>query len=174
MARTKIAEVRLVAGQGNFFDELTRIHLTMGNPIGEIYSGMNLTNIRRAIKAGRLFLVRGSLGPDPSPYRLVKENGKYKLSVQKPKMKDTDVKVTKPTKEVEPKSEVKNSVEPKVETPTATEAEFKKNTFETSLDTETTLEVIQELSPETEKVFDENKSEKKKKRHKKENAEAES
>ena len=136
--------------------------MTIGNPVGDIYSGMNLTNIRRAIKTGRLVLINGSLSPDPTPYKLVAENGKYKLAIQRPKRKvnDTDKKVVQ-------KVETKIETEEPIETPIKIIPE---------VTVQTKPEPIQDFLNTTEKVSEENisKSEKKKKNQKKDIAEAES
>lgn len=59
-----IAKVRLAPGQVGFYDELTRIHLTISNPEKFILSGMNVTNIKRGVHSGRLRLMSGSLEPE--------------------------------------------------------------------------------------------------------------
>ncbi len=100
MERKQIATVKLAPGQGNFFDELTRIHLTMGNPNGAVYAGMNVSNIRKAIRSGRLVIVNGSLGPAEEPFKLVAKNGKYVL--ERSLKKKAEVKKAEPKKE-EPK-----------------------------------------------------------------------
>ena len=68
-----IAVVRLNAGQGAYYDELTRIHLTVRHPQANVYAGMNVSGLRRSVKSGRLRLVQGSFGDEeqtvPSGYR---------------------------------------------------------------------------------------------------------
>ena len=56
-----IARVRLAKGRVGYFDELTRIHLTVSNPEKPVFAGMNTANIKRAVRSGVLRLVYGSL-----------------------------------------------------------------------------------------------------------------
>ncbi len=56
-----IGVVRLSRGQVGFFDDLTRIHLTIANPEKAIVEGMNTATIKRAIKSGRIQLISGTL-----------------------------------------------------------------------------------------------------------------
>jgi predicted ribosome quality control (RQC) complex YloA/Tae2 family protein len=66
--------IRLAPGEVGFYDDLTRIHLTIANPERHVLAGMNTTNIKRAVRSGRLLLVSGSLD-------LETEAGKVKASV---------------------------------------------------------------------------------------------
>lgn len=59
-----IATVRLAQGRVGFFDELTRIHLTISRPEAYITSNMNTANIKRAVHQKTLRLVSGSLEPE--------------------------------------------------------------------------------------------------------------
>lgn len=56
-----IGVVRLAKGRVGYFDELTRIHLTISSPERPIYAGMNTANIKRAVHSGVLRLISGSL-----------------------------------------------------------------------------------------------------------------
>lgn len=58
--------VRLAPGQVGYFDDLTRIHLTLANPEKPVIAGMNTTNLRRAVGNGSLKLVSGSLTVEPA------------------------------------------------------------------------------------------------------------
>lgn len=58
-----IATVRLAPGQVGFYDDLTRIHLTIQNPEKHVLSGHNTSNIKIAVGSKRLLLVSGSLNP---------------------------------------------------------------------------------------------------------------
>lgn len=61
-----IAEIRLSNGEVGWYDEYTRIYLTILNPTAYVYAGMNLTQIKRSLASGRIRLVRGSLvKPEP-------------------------------------------------------------------------------------------------------------
>lgn len=62
--REVIGIVRLAPGEVGYFDDLTRIHLTIANPQHPIYAGMNTTNIKRSVRVGRLVLVSGTLSVD--------------------------------------------------------------------------------------------------------------
>jgi hypothetical protein len=56
--------VRLAPGRVGFFDEYTRIHLTIASPEKPVIEGMNTTNLKRAVKSGSIKLVSGSLDPE--------------------------------------------------------------------------------------------------------------
>lgn len=58
---TIIATIRLARGQVGFYDDLTRIHLTMQNPEKHVLSGHNTRNIKTAVASKRLILVSGTL-----------------------------------------------------------------------------------------------------------------
>ena len=114
----RIATIKLNSGQGGFYDELTNIHLTVGNPIAHLFAGQNLTNIRKGISVGHLILTEGTLGPDPRPYRLVRVGDhleidlKPQLFEKKAPKKQIEVKLTEAPKAApevkdEPKKEEK-------------------------------------------------------------------
>lgn len=56
-----IGRVRLSKGRVGYFDELTRIHLTISKPEASVIAGMNTANLKRAVRGGVLRLVAGSL-----------------------------------------------------------------------------------------------------------------
>lgn len=61
-----IAEIKLSNGEVGWYDEHTRIYLTIMNPTAYVYAGMNLTQIKRSLASGRIRLVKGSLvKPEP-------------------------------------------------------------------------------------------------------------
>ncbi len=61
-----IAEIKLSNGEVGWYDEYTRIYLTIMNPTAYVYAGMNLTQIKRSLASGRIRLVKGSLvKPEP-------------------------------------------------------------------------------------------------------------
>lgn len=80
MNKEVIAVVRLMPGQGGFFDELSRIHLTVGNPQASVFAGMNCAQLRRSVKSGRLSLLSGSLGEEIPPFKLVQQGDNYILA----------------------------------------------------------------------------------------------
>ena len=108
----KIATVRLSPGQVGYYDDLSRIHLTIGRPEGYVFAGMNCSQLRRSVKAGTITVVEGSLGENPQPYKLVKKNGKFVLSANKGNKAKTVVQTT-PVK-AEPKEEASKAEEPVV------------------------------------------------------------
>ena len=117
-----IATIRLNSGQGNFYDELTRIHLTVGNPQADLIAGMNLSNIRNAVRSGRLIIVAGKLEDPKKPFRLVRKsdglhivaNGKVSEDAVVPAKKEAPV-------EQHPKASEETTPEPAAVEP-ATEA----------------------------------------------------
>jgi hypothetical protein len=56
--------VRLAPGRVGYYDEITRIHLTISSPERPITEGMNTTNLKRAVRSRVLNLVSGSLDPE--------------------------------------------------------------------------------------------------------------
>lgn len=79
-----IAVVRLAPGQVAFYDELTSTHLTMGNPMTEIFDYMRTDRIKRAVANKILSLVTGSFTVEATPVIEVK--------VTEPVVKTEDVK----------------------------------------------------------------------------------
>lgn len=63
-----IAIVKLGHGEIGYFDKLTRLRLTRKAPYGRIYDDMDLKNIRRSVKVGRLILVNGMLPAENANY----------------------------------------------------------------------------------------------------------
>lgn len=57
------ATIKLVPGNRGFFDPLTGIKLNVSNSIGYIYEDYDISNIRKAIKEGKIKIVGGSLPP---------------------------------------------------------------------------------------------------------------
>lgn len=68
----QIALIRLARGQVGYYDELSRIHLTIGQPEAPVYAGTNCSQLRRSVKSGRLILVSGSLGVENAPQKIKK------------------------------------------------------------------------------------------------------
>ena len=56
-----IAKIRLALGNVGFYDSLTGVRLTKADPEGTIYSGKNTSNIKKAIREGKVVLKEGSL-----------------------------------------------------------------------------------------------------------------
>lgn len=80
MSAKAIATIKLAPGQVGFYDPLSRIHLTLGNPTATVYSGTNCAALRRNVKAGILRILDGTLGNDVAPFKIVKVGDKYKLA----------------------------------------------------------------------------------------------
>lgn len=59
-----IAIVRLAHGRVGYFDEITRIHLTIAAPEKPVIEGMNVSNLKRAVRGGSIKVVSGSLEPE--------------------------------------------------------------------------------------------------------------
>lgn len=57
----EIAVVKLAPGKVAFYDDYTKIHLTLSNPTASIYEGMNLKRIKNSVKFGVLQVLVGSL-----------------------------------------------------------------------------------------------------------------
>ena len=61
MQKQPIAKIRLASGEVGYYDDYSRIYLSVANPEAYIYHGTNLFQIKRSIKSGRLRLIEGSL-----------------------------------------------------------------------------------------------------------------
>ena len=98
----QIAVIRLAPGQVGYYDELSRIHLTIGNPERAIYAGTNCSQLRKSVKSGRLRLISGSLGEDKTPIKIHKPSTSVSLGNfihEKSNKKETkEVKATVETK----------------------------------------------------------------------------
>lgn len=98
----QIAVIRLAPGQVGYYDELSRIHLTIGNPERAIYAGTNCSQLRKSVKSGRLRLISGSLGEDKTPIKIHKPSTSVSLGnfiPEKSNKKETEeVKETVETK----------------------------------------------------------------------------
>ena len=60
----EIAVVKLAPGKVAFYDDYTKIHLTLSNPTASIYEGMNLKRIKNSVKFGVLQVLVGSLNTE--------------------------------------------------------------------------------------------------------------
>ena len=98
--RKPMAVIKLARGQVGYYDELSRIHLTIGNPTATVYTGTNVAQIRRSISSGRLILVSGSLGKEVKPFKIIEHNGKYIIASNvEEEMKPLEEKETVESKE---------------------------------------------------------------------------
>ena len=111
-----MAIVRLARGEVGFFDPLTRIHLNISSPQAVITPGMNVKNIKRSVRSGRLLLISGSLEPEvikkdaPAPTKKVE-------AVKKEEVTPAETKKEEPEKPAEEKKEEPVKEEPKKEAP---------------------------------------------------------
>ena len=132
-----IATIRLAMGRVAYYDELTRIHLTIDNPIQEIYEGMNLTNIRKGVKNKSLTLLSGSLdvkNEDNKNNFIPVDNIKSAINKEEKKVKE--VKENKDNEEEKPKEVIVE--EEKITEPIVEEKveEIKSKESETNIETE--------------------------------------
>lgn len=58
-----IGKVRLARGEVAFYDDLSRIHLTLSRPTANVLSTMNTASLRRGVQYKRLELIAGTLLP---------------------------------------------------------------------------------------------------------------
>lgn len=56
-----IAIIKLAPGEVGYYDELSKIHLTMSRPKANVYDYMNTSRLLRSVKSKTLMLVAGSL-----------------------------------------------------------------------------------------------------------------
>lgn len=68
-----IATVKLAPGRAAFYDEYTKIHLTLSNPTAHVCEGMNLKRIKNAVKCGALRVLYGSLSCPETPSAVVED-----------------------------------------------------------------------------------------------------
>lgn len=127
MSNTIIAQVKLASGEVGYYDDYSRLYLTISNPIGVIYSGMNLTQIKHSVKSGRLKLISGSLyGEATKPVKVETPVKTEPVKpVEEPKKEEPVIEEVKPVEEVTeptPVVEEEVSVLPEV-TEKATETE---------------------------------------------------
>ncbi len=102
MSKNTIAVIQLAPGEVGYYDELSRIHLTIGHPTEAVEAGTNCTQLRHSVRSGRLRLVSGSLGAEVPPFKFVKRGERYFLAhndnaapsivVAKPKEETAEVK----------------------------------------------------------------------------------
>lgn len=130
-----IATVRLAAGRVAYYDDLTRIHLTINNPMASITENMNLTKLKKAVRNKSLTLVSGSLeqevNVDTNKYVAVPETKKGKQQKVEPIeeiVQKIEVPKEEPIKEIveEPDKSVEDSIEETVEEVKTTKRRKKK------------------------------------------------
>ena len=113
MSNTIIAQVKLASGEVGYYDDYSRLYLTISNPIGVIYSGMNLTQIKHSVKSGRLKLISGSLYGETTKPVKVETPAKTEpvKPVEESKKEESFIEEVKPSEEVvEPTPAVEEEV----------------------------------------------------------------
>lgn len=113
--------IRLAPGRAGWYDEASRLHLTIANPEAEIEKGTNITNIKKSIKRHSLLLVQGSLDNKDNEY--IDNTKKLKKLIGKGKIellfgKRMGYKKVKENEEVEDKEAEDKEVEDIPEEPT--------------------------------------------------------
>ena len=139
MNKDIIATIRLAQGEGGYYDELSRIHLTAGNPQRDVYAGTNCTQLRRSVKSGRLRLLFGSLGEEKK-IDLDKKGNRFTAS--EAPVAPVVAPVAAPV--VEPEAHVVEEAPAFIEESGATEIEAVKSVEETPVE-----EVVEEVVEET-------------------------
>lgn len=115
-----IASIKLAPGSRGYFDPLTGINLTISNNIGYVRENDNVSNIRKAIREGKVKIVGGQLPPTVNNIKSVKEVKKEKPVEVKKEEKKIEIKIpvmeNKVVKE-QPKKTIttKKKEEPKAE-----------------------------------------------------------
>lgn len=115
-----IASIKLAPGSRGYFDPLTGINLTISNNIGYVRENDNVSNIRKAIREGKIKIVGGQLPPTVNNIKSVKEVKKEKPVEVKKEEKKIEIKIpvmeNKVVKE-QPKKTIttKKKEEPKAE-----------------------------------------------------------
>ena len=111
MQKQPIAKIRLASGEVGYYDDYSRIYLSVANPEAYIYPGTNLFQIKRSIKSGRLRLIEGSLS-EP-----VVEQPVVTSSICSPKAPEVVVEVKDEVTPEEAVPEVEENMSTEVEAP---------------------------------------------------------
>ena len=117
MQKQPIAKIRLASGEVGYYDDYSRIYLSVANPEAYIYPGTNLFQIKRSIKSGRLRLIEGSLS-EPVVEKPVVASG-----ITSPRAPEVVVEVKAEVALEEAAPVVTEEVPAKAETPTETKVE---------------------------------------------------
>ena len=111
MQKQPIAKIRLASGEVGYYDDYSRIYLSVASPEAYIYPGTNLFQIKRSIKSGRLRLIEGSLS-EPVVEKPVVTSG-----ISTPKAPEVAVEVKAEVASEEAVPVVKEDVPAEAETP---------------------------------------------------------
>lgn len=144
-----IAKIRLALGNVGFYDSLTGVRLTKADPEGIIYSGKNTSNIKKAIREGKVVLKEGSLSSlqvEPVLKREIEIDKTPKMNIAK------NFKTTK--KEVKPVEKIETPVVSKKHETIENQNQIKKLTVNT-------VKNKKEEKPDTNNVSENKKEDKK-------------
>lgn len=131
-----IAKVKLSPGEVGFFDELTRIHLTIANPEAVVYKDMNTENIKVSVASGRLILTGGTLTPEDEVKKAPAKAPAKKVTVKKEEPKEEVKEEPKEEEKKAPakKAPAKTTAAKKTTTATKTAAKKTEEAKETEAD----------------------------------------
>jgi hypothetical protein len=189
-----IAIVKLASGETGYWDRLSRMRLSRKEPYGFIHEKMDLTNIRKSVRMGRLVLVYGILPAEQGTYsplirKLVKstnydivssgfvnpEEAKEKVAEEAKRAgiiaEAPVVKTEEPVAEIKKEEVTQDGLQEKgqeglqVETETLVEETTAHKVEDVSVETEVKEETVEDVSDET--TEEETSEEKPKKRGRK-------
>ena len=125
-----IASIKLAPGNRGYFDPLTGINLTISNSIGYIREDDDVSNIRKAIREGKVKIVGGQLPPAINNIKPVKEVKKEKpVEIKKEKI-EVITPVVEDKKQSKIATIIKKKEEPKIEPKKEVKTELKKESKE--------------------------------------------
>ena len=125
-----IASIKLAPGNRGYFDPLTGINLTISNSIGYIREDDDVSNIRKAIREGKVKIVGGQLPPAINNIKPVKEVKKEKpVEIKKEKI-EVIIPVVEDKKQPKIATIIKKKEEPKIEPKKEVKTELKKESKE--------------------------------------------
>ena len=110
-----IASIKLAPGNRGYFDPLTGINLTISNSIGYIREDDDISNIRKAIREGKIKIVGGQLPPAINNIKPVKEAKKEKPVKIKEEKIEIIIPVAENKKQPKTTIAIKKKEEPKIE-----------------------------------------------------------
>ena len=110
-----IASIKLAPGNRGYFDPLTGINLTISNSIGYIREDDDISNIRKAIREGKIKIVGGQLPPAINNIKPVKEAKKEKPVKIKEEKIEIIIPVAEDKKQPKTTTAIKKKEEPKIE-----------------------------------------------------------
>ena len=121
-----IDSIKLAPGNRGYFDPLTGINLTISNSIGYIREDDDISNIRKAIREGKIKIVGGQLPPAINNIKPVKEAKKEKPVKIKEEKIEIIIPVAENKKQPKTTTAIKKKEEPKIEPKKESKIELKK------------------------------------------------